>query len=62
MICLLGLGALALAEPTGRTEPMVAMVCEGGEYEYHNKFLSNGKWKTDTDVKATCKKDKVIAD
>ena len=46
------------------SEPMVAMVCpekgEPGAKLFHNKFLSSdGKWQTDTDYKATCKKDKV---
>merc|ERR1719239_1543687 len=42
---------------------MVALLCPGqgdpADLLYHNKFLSNGKWKTDTDMKATCRKDKV---
>ena len=43
---------------------MVAMLCpEKGEDAgklFHNKFLSpTGKWQSDTDYKATCKKDKV---
>merc|ERR1711872_144280 len=42
----------------------VAMLCpEKGELAnklFHNKFLSSsGKWESDTDIKATCKKDKV---
>merc|ERR1712038_1657757 len=45
-------------------EPQVAMLCpEKGELAnklFHNKFLSSsGKWESDTDMKATCKKDKV---
>jgi len=45
-------------------EPQVAMLCpEKGELAnklFHNKFLSSsGKWESDTDLKATCKKDKV---
>merc|ERR1712117_65664 len=45
-------------------EPQVAMLCpEKGELAnklFHNKFLSSaGKWESDTDIKATCKKDKV---
>ena len=43
---------------------MVAMACpEAGtpaNQLYHNKFLTAaGKWQTDNDYKATCKKDKV---
>ena len=67
LLSVIGLATLVLAEPSGRTEPMVAMVCpeivpnsvQSADSMYHNKFLSNGKWKTDTDLKATCKKDKV---
>ena len=45
-------------------EPQVAQLCpEAGELAnklFHNKFLSSsGKWESDTDMKATCKKDKV---
>merc|ERR1712212_84618 len=45
-------------------EPQVAMLCpEKGDLAnklFHNKFLSSaGKWESDTDIKATCKKDKV---
>jgi len=45
-------------------EPQIAMLCpEKGDLAnklFHNKFLSSsGKWESDTDMKATCKKDKV---
>jgi amyloid beta A4 protein len=71
LLFVIGLASLTMAEPSGRTEPMVAMLCPetstqqqsadayNGQQMFHNKFLSNGKWKTDTDLKATCKKDKV---
>ena len=57
------LSLVAGADPAVRAEPMVAMLCpEPGDPAaqlFHNKFLSSGKWKTDTDMKATCRKDKV---
>jgi len=45
-------------------EPQVAMFCpEKGDLAnklFHNKFLSgSGKWESDMDIKASCKKDKV---
>merc|ERR1712061_89136 len=58
------MGSGAAGAPGRHFEPQVAMLCpEKGELAsrlFHNKFLSSsGKWESDIDLKATCKKDKV---
>merc|ERR1712038_1753798 len=60
----LNTGDMSSAAGSRHFEPQIAMLCpEKGDLAsrlFHNKFpSSSGKWESDTDLKATCKKDKV---